>query len=392
MKIIHILHHSISPFQGQYPDRDPLYHDTGLPMKFARAIKARYPQIELECWRPERTARQIVTWVAQDGLLHRVFPSVYLRYNLELSLPMVHAIRSMRRVKDTCFFVHGSYNLHACLLAPILETSPAILQSHGGFPSPVLVRLSRHRVLRSLYLPMIPVERLTLPRYPLIYAISTEELSYLHRYWPGSRVAFSPTGLDFDHFSPGDKRVARMACGLPSDQQVLLYVGRLSAEKGLPYLVDAFAVVARRLPAAQLYIVGSGPLRQNLERQIEEKNLKDRVCLVGHIPNQSLPNWYRAADVTIMPSDLEWFGMVAAESMACGTPVIATEAGGAVDIVREFECGLLVPPRNAEALAEAMVAMLSGAVPTRPNIERARAIFDWEPKLRHALDFFRSRM
>lgn len=391
MKIIHILHHSISPFEGQYPDRDPLHYDTGLPMTFARAIKARYPDIQHECWRPERTATETVRWTASDGLAHCVFPSFYWRYNLELSLAMVRAVRSAAGQSNTCFFVHGSYNLHACLLAPILQRAPAILQSHGGFPAQAQFRISRHRTLRYAYLPMAPLERATLPRYPQMYTISTEELGYVRRYLPGSRAVFSPTGLDFDHFSPGDKMAARAACGIPEDQQVLLYVGRLAPEKGLPYLLDAFAPVAGRFPKAMLYIVGSGPLRESLEKQCQDNGIETRVRFVGHV-SKGLPNWYRAADVTVVPSYLEWFGMVTAESMACGTPVIATEAGGSLDIVREFECGLLVPPRNAEALAEAMTTVLSGAYDAEPNIERARARFDWNTKLKHAIEFFRSRL
>lgn len=391
MKIIHILHHSISPFEGQYPDRDPLHYDTGLPMKFARAITARYPEIELECWRPEHTAAEIVHWTASDGLAHCVFPSFYWRYNLELSPAMLRAVRSAASQPETCFFVHGSYNLHACLLGPILQRASAILQSHGGFPAQAQFGISRHRVLRYAYLPMAPLERATLPRYPLMYAISSVELGYVHRYLPGSHVVFSPTGLDFDRFSPGDRLAARRDCGVPEDQQMLLYVGRLAPEKGLPCLLSAFAQVATRFPKAILYIVGSGPLRESLENECRDHGLGTRVRFVGHV-SQGLPHWYRAADVTVVPSYLEWFGMVTAESMACGTPVIATEAGGSVDIVREFECGLLVPPRNAAALAEAMATVLSGNYDARPNIERARARFDWNAKLKHAMAFFRSRL
>lgn len=391
MKIIHILHHSISPFEGQYPDRDPLHYDTGLPMKFARAIKARYPEIELECWRPERTASQIIHWTASDGLAHRVFPSFYWRYNLELSSSMLGALREMARQPDTAFFVHGSYNLHACMLAPILQQKPAILQSHGGFPAQAQFRISRHRTLRYAYLLIAPLERATLPRYPQMYTISTEELGYVQRHLPGSHAVFSPTGLDFDHFSPGDKKAARAACGIPEDQQVLLYVGRLAPEKGLSYLLDAFTLVAGRFPKAVLYIVGSGPLRENLEKQCHDNSIETRISFVGHV-SKGLPDWYRAADVTVVPSYLEWFGMVTAESMACGTPVIATEAGGSVDIAREFECGLLVPPRDAEALAAAMVTALSGSYDARPNIERARARFDWSAKLKQAMAFLQSRL
>lgn len=388
MRVVHILHHSISPFAGQYPDKDPLHYDTGLPMKFARAIKARYPALELECWRPERTARQPYRWVTADGITHRVFPSAYLRYGIELSRPLHGALRAAVAGGETYFFMHGSYNLHTYWLASLLEEAPAILQSHGGFPASVMYRISRHRWLRSIYLPIVPVERARLARYPHLFAISSEEAGYLRKIVPETRVSFSPTGLDFDQFAPQDKAGARSACGLPEHTPLVLYVGRLSAEKGLEYLLGAMPAVVNRFGGAQLLIVGSGPLQRTLEQQVESLGLNGRVSFIGHVAHDRLAPWFNAADVTVMPSLLEWFGMVAAESLACGTPVVATQAGGAVDIVREFECGVLAPPRDADQLAAGIIAVLSGTANTHPNIERGRQAFDWSVKLSHAFRLF----
>ncbi|MCX6031998.1 MAG: glycosyltransferase [Chloroflexi bacterium] len=389
MRIIHLLHHSISPFAGQYPDRDPLHYDTGLPMRFARAIRARDPDVELECWRPEHTLHEPYAWVDEGHRIrHRVFPSHYLRYNLELSPPLLAAVREAASDSRTCFLLHGSYNLHTYALASILQRAPVILQSHGGFPARVLLQISRHRWLKFLYLPLIPIEAATLPKYPHIFAISAEEQDYLQRFFPGSQVSFSPTGIDFNHFSPDDKHLSRQLCNLDPTDPIVLYVGRLSAEKGLDYLIEGFPTVVSRFPGARLFIIGSGPLQAALAAQVDRLGLAGRVKFVGHVPNAELPRWYSAADVTVMPSLLEWFGMVAAESMACGTPVVATQAGGAVDIVREFECGILVPPRDPVQLAEGICAVLNGSANTRPNIERARNAFDWSVKLRYLFSLF----
>ena len=139
---------------------------------------------------------------------------------------------------------------------------------------------------------------------------------------------------------------------------------------------------------SRLYLIGTGPYADTVRELISKLDLDEYVMLLGSVSQSELPFYYRAADCTVMPSFLEWFGVVAAESMACGTPVIATEAGGAIDIVREFECGILVPPRDSIALAEAMAEMLSGTVATSPNIERARASFDWTQKLNHTFRLF----
>lgn len=390
MKIIHILHHSISPFAGQYPEDDPLHYNSGLTMKYARAIRARHAEAEIECWRPEHAAREVYIWQDEAArITHRVFPSRYGRFNLEYSRPMLQAARREADQGRAYFLVQGSYNLHAYRLASILVAAPAILQSHGGFPARVLFQRSRHRWLRSLYLTYAMLERRALTQYRHIFAISQEERGYLAALCPASAVHFSPTGVDFDLFSPGDRRAARTALGLPVHEPILLYVGRLSAEKGLEYLLDAFARLLPRLdPAPRLVIVGSGPLRDSLQTQVDTLNVSHAVTFTGNLPAHELPQWYRAADVTVIPSLLEWFGAVAVESMACGTPIVGTEAGGLVDIVAEFQSGILVPPRNPEALAAAIVEALSSHPLPPPNIERGRAAFDWSVKIAHMMDIW----
>jgi 1,4-alpha-glucan branching enzyme len=173
---------------------------------------------------------------------------------------------------------------------------------------------------------------------------------------------------------------------------MILYVGRLVHEKGVNHLLDAFAIVAERFKNAILYIIGTGPQKAALESQAQDLGVANSTVFVGHVRNELLPDWYRAANLSVMPSFIEWFGMVAAESMACGTPVIATDAGGAVDIIREFECGSLIPPRDSEALAHVLILHLSGDRTALPNIARARNVFHWTAKLENMMSFFRSRM
>jgi D-inositol-3-phosphate glycosyltransferase len=232
---------------------------------------------------------------------------------------------------------------------------------------------------------------MTLPQYPQLYAISSQELAYIRRFLPGSQAIFSPMGVDFDTFSPGDRQAARSRLGLPADRRIVLFVGRLSADKGLFNLVQAFARLAARRDDVLLHVIGSGPLLESLQAQVAELALVNRATFVGYVSQAALPDWYRAADVAAMPSPLEWFGLVAVEAMACGTPLAACAAGGAIDIVRAFECGQLVPAGNVEALADAMLALLDGAG-AQPNIARARARFDWSPKLELVFKFFDSRL
>lgn len=362
-------------------------------MLFGRAIRSKYPDIEVEIWRPECVQREgVYTWQDEYDITHKIFPSYYIRFNMELSISMLSTVRSLPNDGQTYVWVHGIYNLHAYLLAYVLRSMPVIAQSHGGYPARALFSISRHRWLRTVYLPLHLIERTTLPFFPHFFAISKEEKKYLQAYLLVSqqRISFSPTGIDFDYFSPGDQEKSRRICNLYNNTKTVLYVGRLAAEKGIEYLIDAFPKVVKRFEQVRLIIIGSGPLQPKLQAQVVENNLGQYTRFVGYATPDEMPDWYRAADLVVVPSLNEWFGKVVAEAMACGTPVVVTKAGGAIDIVEEFECGLLVSPRSSESLARAIETSLADSVRPAPNIGRARRAFDWSAKLSYAFELFKA--
>ena len=329
------------------------------------------------------------TWVDEEcRITHKVFPSNYLRYGFEMSPMLLAAVKAAARAANTCFFVHGSYNLHAYALAPILQNTPAILQSHGSLPAWARFKLNAHQVKRYFYLPLVPIESYALPKYPHIFAINLSEKRWLENLFPSASVSFSPTGMDFELFSPGDKQESRSRLGLPTETQIVLYVGRLAPEKGIEYLLQAAARLAVDRGSVRVYLVGSGPTEPQLKRLVAELGLETSVYFVGYLSGSTLVDWYRSADVVCLPSLFEGFGMTLAEAMACGTPVVASRVGGTEDVIREFECGILVPSRDPDALAEAIQQILSGKVNTCPNIERARRLLDWSAKFRRSFDLF----
>ena len=356
-------------------------------MLFARAMRARYPGIDMEVWRPEVSLKENeYIWRDEDQIVHRVYPSRYVRFNLEYSPKLLSAVKAVADNRQVQIWVHGIYNLHAYLMAKPLSRSQAIFQSHGGLPAKKMWSISRHRWLKSIFLLLHQVEKRALSRCPHIYAISTQEKRYLEQlYFPAAkdRVSFSPVGVDFCQFSSGSKEDARTRCGL-DDQRVVLYVGRLAYDKGVDFLISSFAKIARRYSTAHLYIAGSGPLCASLQEQVDAHGIGKRVHFLGYVARGDLCYWYRAAEVTVMPSLHEWFGMVAAESMACGTPVIATKAGGAIDIVEAFECGVLVPPQDIASLENALDLVLTEKINLSPNVERGRLAFDWSVKFDHS--------
>lgn len=144
-------------------------------------------------------------------------------------------------------------------------------------------------------------------------------------------------------------------------ERMILTVARLSAQKSLDTLIRALAVLRERGSRARLIIVGDGERRAALEQQTRALNLDAQVEFLGARPQSELPALYAACDVFVLPSIREGMGLVLAEALLCGAPVIATNVGGVTDIVKHNETGLLVPERDPHALADAIEIFLNDA-------------------------------
>ena len=182
------------------------------------------------------------------------------------------------------------------------------------------------------------------------------------------KIAVIPAGVDTELFHPRDRAAVRRELGLPDlDTPILLFVGRIERLKGIDTLLESVAVVSRTCSGRDLkvLIVGGGGQTEDenaeLRRVVQlhrDLNLEEQVEFVGSKPQEMLPLYYSAADITVMPSHYESFGMVAIESMASGTPVIASNVGGLSYTVKDGETGFLVPEENHFALAEQVYTLL----------------------------------
>lgn len=184
-----------------------------------------------------------------------------------------------------------------------------------------------------------------------------------------SKISVIPCGVDLERFRPQDRGAARRALGL-GDQPVALFVGRIQQLKGVEVLLRATALLARQQPdlGLQAVIVGGRPesdapddpeaveLRR-LQRLAAELGVTEQVRWVGAVDHADLPRYYAAADVTVMPSLYESFGLVAVESMACGTPVVAAAVGGLRSTVADGESGYLIPWRHPQLYADRIAAI-----------------------------------
>jgi D-inositol-3-phosphate glycosyltransferase len=191
----------------------------------------------------------------------------------------------------------------------------------------------------------------------VILASNSEERAQLERLYGAvpDRIEIVPPGVDHDLFAPGDRGAARAALGLDRDRPLLLFVGRIQPLKGLDVAVRALAALDRA--DARLVVVGGpsgsdGPAElARVKSLVDELGVRDRVQFVPPQPHRQLAAWYRAADVCLVPSRSESFGLVALEAAACGTPVVAAAVGGLRTLVDHGHSGFLVDGRDPLAFA-----------------------------------------
>jgi D-inositol-3-phosphate glycosyltransferase len=174
-------------------------------------------------------------------------------------------------------------------------------------------------------------------------------------------IAVVPCGVDLDLFSPMPKALARRRLGLRDAERIILFVGRIEPLKGIDVLISAAAQLHEDENFAVLIVGGDA----RAESQIAElRGLASRlgvdhhISFVGAVAHDKLPLYYNAADVCVVPSYYESFGLVAVESMACGTPVVASRVGGLTSTISDGETGYLIPWRCPEPFAERLELLL----------------------------------
>jgi glycosyltransferase involved in cell wall biosynthesis len=197
------------------------------------------------------------------------------------------------------------------------------------------------------------------------------------------RVTPLRNGVDLQRFSLLDKEAARAALGL--DAFTLLSVGQLVPHKGHDIAIRALPA----LPDVKLMVAGSGPDRERLERLARELGVAERVRLVGPVPQTELRDYYNAADLLVLASEREGWANVLLESMACGTPVVASAVCGTPEVVTEPEAGRLMAARTPDCLVDA-VRMLRAARPERDATRRYAERFSWDETTQGQIDLFRN--
>ena len=186
---------------------------------------------------------------------------------------------------------------------------------------------------------------------------------------PEEKIQVHYTGVDLDRFVIADRSIGKAALGLSGP--LVLAVGYLIERKGQDIVVEAM----RHLPEASLILIGDGPARPALEARIAQAGLESRVRLAGSVPHQDLPRWFAAADVSVLPSASEGLANVWVESLACGTPIVIADVGGAREVVDNPAAGRIVE-RSPHAVADAIRELLLSPAP-RDATRQTATRFTW---------------
>jgi glycosyltransferase involved in cell wall biosynthesis len=198
---------------------------------------------------------------------------------------------------------------------------------------------------------------------------------------PGEHVRVLRNGVDLAMFAVGDRAADRRRLAVSGP--TLISVGNLLEAKGHDLVIRTVA----DLPGVSLLIVGEGPDRPAFEALARDLHVTDRVRFLGERPHAELAPLYRAADILVLASAREGWPNVLLESMACGTPVVATDVGGVVEIVTAPEAGTVVHDRSARSIADAVKTMLASS-PDRTTTRAYAERFGWDETSRGQLELF----
>jgi glycosyltransferase involved in cell wall biosynthesis len=291
--------------------------------------------------------------------------------------------------------VHQPLGGWGVLTSAAARAVPSLYTFHS--PAPLEYRSRRRTTSRHLagaagvagMVGLWLVERACLRRATRIHVLSDFSAALLRRLYriPAARVVKIAGGADLARFRPaGDRRQVRAALGLPLEAPLLLTVRNLEARMGLDTLVSAMTAVAPRVPDIRLLIGGTGPLRGPLQAQARAAGLQAHVAFLGHVPDDALARYYQAADAFVLPTrELEGFGLVTVEALACGTPVLGTRVGATPELLEPLDPTLLLPHGPPAAMAAALLRFLErqrrdprGAAALRAACRRhAEARYGW---------------
>ena len=211
---------------------------------------------------------------------------------------------------------------------------------------------------------------------------------------PWEKVDIIPNAIEAEKYQAGvDRWGIRRRFGVGDHEKLVLYVGRLVPQKGIEYMIRAAPRVSWRFPEAKFVIVGEGWMRGHLEWIAEQSGQRWRINFTGFISDEDLVALTKSADVMVVPSVYEPFGIVALEGMAAGVPVVASQVGGLAEVVEHDRTGVWVSPRSPESIAWGIERVLSDGGYRDWLVKNAHEAvknrYSWEAVVRQTVDVYK---
>ena len=191
-------------------------------------------------------------------------------------------------------------------------------------------------------------------------------------------------GIDPKLFCQDDRAAARVRLNLSTSDPTFVWVGRMVGVKRLDILVEAFGSVVNQRPEAKLYLLGEGGAEQPIREMVENRGLSESIIFVGAVQQSELPDWYRAADATLLSSESEGLPNVLRESLACGTPWVSTDVGS-VEEIAAADHSIVVPVGDVTALTDGVLQILEPVYRNGAAAYQAKTWRDTATKLQRLL-------
>jgi len=198
--------------------------------------------------------------------------------------------------------------------------------------------------------------RFTMKRASAVIGLSRAAAGFVQRFGAAKeKTVVIPNSVDTSLFCPSHKSLVREKLGV--DGPIVLFIGRLTDEKGIDVLFRAFRELSKKARNANLVLVGKGPQENNL-RQMQTRLGLNNIYFLGRVPQQDAPRLYAGCDLLVLPSFYEPFGNVVLEALASGLPVVGSKIGGMADVITDGETGFHVKPGNTQDLSKCMQLLL----------------------------------
>jgi glycosyltransferase involved in cell wall biosynthesis len=269
----------------------------------------------------------------------------YFPFRLQILLSALRSKKKLLQTNYEVLYVHTPE-----LLFPFVypKQTKIIVHTHGLWEH--TVKFSRYNWVRNHAIDTVfkKYVKLALQRADDVIVVNTESLGYYRSLFPSHKDKFKwiPTGVDLHLFRPMEKKKLRELYGFHEEDEVIIFSGRLSWNKGLDLLLESFKLLSAEVPRARLVIVGDGEQKSYLVNRALALQIRDRTFFLGEKSRSELPMILNCADIFALPSFIEGFPMAVLESLACGVPVVAVDVGDVSKLVIKGVTGYTVAGRD----------------------------------------------